>query len=271
MKKWLHNIKWRRIGWLAGALMLVYVTIAASYVVDKLLVSDVHIALNKNASVYFLNESDIQEYLKELRIEQGVTHIGDIDLSRLERMIESNPYVADAEVYVDALSTLQVRVEQRVPVLRIMNSSGVSYYTDAQGNKMPLHPNFTARVIVAAGQVIASDRIGDTLGKKQLSDLVFLTENILSDEFFSHLIEQIWVDENQEIHIVPMIAQQDVLIGTVNDAKTKLQNLKSFYTKTDACRLNNYSQLNLKFKNQVVATKRNILPTITPSPLTTQH
>lgn len=256
MKKWIHKIKWRRIGWLASAVALLYVTIAASIVVDELAVSEININLNKNAKVYFLNEADITGYLDELNVKQAITPVGDIDLRQLERMIESNPYVADADVYVDALSRLQVRVEQRVPVLRIMNSNGVSYYSDARGNKMPLHPKFTPRVIVAAGQVTASDRVEDTTGQKQLNDLVWLTENLLSDEFFSHLIEQIWVDENQEIHIIPMIAQQDILLGTVDDVNIKLQNLKSFYTKTDVCRLNNYSQLNLKFKNQIVAVKK---------------
>jgi cell division protein FtsQ len=219
-------------------------------------VSDVEILLNKNASVYFLTEEDITSYLNELSIHQGTTRIRDIDLAQLERMIESNGYVADAEVYIDALCKLHVLVEQRVPVLRIMNSSGVSYYVDASGNKMPLHPKFTARVIVASGQVLASNRLQDTVGQKQLNDLVFLANEILQDDFLSHLIVQIWVDDNQEIHLIPMIAQEDILLGTITDANSKLQNLKSFYTQTNSNHLNNYSLINLKFKNQVVATKR---------------
>jgi cell division protein FtsQ len=121
---------------------------------------------------------------------------------------------------------------------------------------MPLHPKFTARVIVASGQVLASNRLQDTVGQKQLNDLVFLTNEILQDDFLSHLIVQIWVDDNQEIHLIPMIAQEDILLGTITDANSKLQNLKSFYTQTNSNQLNNYSLINLKFKNQVVATKR---------------
>lgn len=258
MKSRLQKIKWRRIAWLAASVVLMYVCVAASYRFDAQYVSAVSIILNKDADVFFLNEQNIQSYLDELSITSGETKLNDIDLAQLERMIESNGYVRDAEVYIDALAGLHVSVEQRVPVLRIMNNNGVSYYVDSLGNKMPLHPKFTPRVIVACGLISANDQITDTAGQKQLLDLVCLTNNILGDDFNARMIQQIWVDEVHNIHLVPMVAQQDILFGNEQQMEAKLSNLKRFYLNADAGKINTYSKLNLTFNNQVIATKRTI-------------
>lgn len=243
--------------WLFATLVMVYTCIAASYRYDAQNLYAFDINLNTAAGAYFLNEEDIRNYLNELKITPGKTQMNKIYLAQLERMIESNGYVRSAEVYIDALSTLHVSVQQRNPVLRIMNSNNVSYYVDESASKMPLHPKFTARVLVAGGHISANDRQTDTLGQKQLNDLVFLTNEILRDDFFARMIEQIWVDENQEIHLVPMIAQQDILLGNAQQIDSKLQNLKAFYLNANPGLLNNYSIINLKFNNQVIATKRN--------------
>jgi cell division protein FtsQ len=256
MKKWIHRIKWRRIAWLLTAVILIYVTIAASYRYDAQTLASINILLNKDAGVYFLSEENIEAYLHELSIKEGVSKLNEIDISQLEHMIESNGYVDDADVFIDALSGLHVQVKQRVPILRIMNNNGVSYYADNCGNKMPLHPKFTARVIVATGHIFANNRFNDTLGQKQFNDLILLTNEILKDDFFAHMIEQIWVDENDEIHLIPMIANQDILLGNTQQIESKLQNLKCFYLNADAARINTYSVVNLKFNDQVIATKR---------------
>ncbi len=257
MKKWIHRIKWRRVAWLLSALVLIYVSIAASYRFDAQTLTAVDITLNKDAGVFFLNEENIEAYLNELQIKTGESKLNEIDIAQLERMIESNGYVQQADVYIDAVSGLHVKVLQRVPVLRIINNNGVSYYTDAFGNKMPLHPKFTARVLVAGGHIIANNRYTDTLGQKQIDDLVLLANEVLKDDFFARMIEQIWVDDNEEIHLIPMIANQDILLGNANQIENKLLNLKSFYLNADAGIINTYSALNLKFNDQVIATKQN--------------
>jgi hypothetical protein len=85
-----------------------------------------------------------------------------------------------------------------------------------------------------------------------------LTNNILGDDFNARMIQQIWVDEVHNIHLVPMVAQQDILFGNEQQMEAKLSNLKRFYLNADAGKINTYSKLNLTFNNQVIATKRTI-------------
>jgi hypothetical protein len=63
-------------------------------------------------------------------------------------------------VYVDQHNILRIKVEQREPVLRILDNNGNNYYLDENGVKMPPSKNFAARALVASRKYIAvSDRL----------------------------------------------------------------------------------------------------------------
>ena len=70
-------------------------------------------------------------------------------------------------------------------------------------------------------------------------------------------IEQIYVNENTDIELVPKTGEHEIVLGDVNDLKDKFNKLMIFYLKG----LNNlgwdvYKKINLKYKNQVVCSKK---------------
>ena len=54
-----------------------------------------------------------------------------VDERAMEAILQSNPWVKDAQVFTDAARVLHVSVTQRVPVVRIFEQDGNSYYLDA--------------------------------------------------------------------------------------------------------------------------------------------
>ncbi|MFM7155150.1 MAG: cell division protein FtsQ/DivIB [Bacteroidota bacterium] len=76
--------------------------------------------------------------------------LDEIDVTRVETLLEDDPFVKNAEVYVDQHNILRIKVEQREPVLRILDNNGNNYYLDENGVKMPPSKNFAARALVAS-------------------------------------------------------------------------------------------------------------------------
>ena len=78
------------------------------------------------------------------------------------------------------------------------------------------------------------------------------------DSVLNSLIHQINITPDKEIELYPAIGDHKIIFGEGNDFEEKFNKLKLFYTeglnKTDGW--NKYSVINIKYKNQVVCTKK---------------
>ena len=163
----------------------------------------------------------------------------------------------NADVFVDAKNQVHIEIEQREPVLRIIDKNGLNYYLDKFGKKMPLSKHFTARVLVATGNIPPFDP--DFLQRKKhiLKDLFELTNIILKDEFLEPMMEQIYVTSEKEFELSPNLGDQKILLGKMDNIDDKLFYLKTFYKEAMPYKgWQKYKTINLKFKGQVVASKR---------------
>jgi len=183
--------------------------------------------------------------------------LGALDVERLERVLEEEPFILDADAFLDAENKIHVTVEQRPPVLRIIDHNGLNYYLDEHGMKMPLSPHFTARVLVATGNI--PPHVPDFLERPRnaLRDVFLLARRLRQDELFGPLIEQVYVNPQGDMVLVPKVGDQKIILGDGADLEAKLTNLRIFYQ--DAVPYEGwqkYGTINLKYKGQVVA-KRN--------------
>ena len=49
--------------------------------------------------------------------------VGSIDVQRLEKVLEAEPFILDADVYIGANNQIKVGVVQREPILRVMDKN----------------------------------------------------------------------------------------------------------------------------------------------------
>jgi cell division protein FtsQ len=183
--------------------------------------------------------------------------LGSVDIERLERVLEEDPFILDAEAYIDGRNRIHIEVEQREPILRIIDNNGLNYYLDGSGFKMPLSKHFAARVLVASGNIPPHVPDFKERDKHVLKDLYELTSMILADDFFKALIEQIHVSNRGEFTLAPKVGRQKILFGTFTDAEEKFENLKIFYNEAlpyEGWR--KYQTIDLRYKGQVVCKKR---------------
>lgn len=257
---------------------------------DESLCKGVNIKILRDASAcagrseenFFVEEEDIRQMLVQHIGTIENTSLQNIDVNYLERLLYSNPWVARAEVFLAIDGMLNVEIEQRQPILRVINFKGESFYIDSQGKLMVWSPKFTSRVLVASGNIreyydgwykTGMDDIinNDTLKTLTvLDDLYALTKFILADEFWTSQVEQIYVNAKNEIELVPKVGNHKIIFGPTeyglriaegnrreaSEIEEKFKKLKIFYTEgLNYTGWNQYDTLNLKFQNQVVCTK----------------
>jgi cell division protein FtsQ len=204
-----------------------------------------------------ISEGDVkQALLRSFGNTLEGTELRHLEVERMERELEKDPFVADAETYIDQQSNLHVRIEQREPLLRILDKDGGNYYLDGNGAKMPPSKNFAARVLVATGNIPAYTIDFQKTRRNKLRDLFALAKTLLDDPFFSTFIQQIHINNNQEFVLVPLVGDQKIIIGNVRRLEEKLSRLRIFYKEgMPYAGWRKYSTIDVRYAGQVVCRK----------------
>src|SRR6185312_2567413 len=186
-----------------------------------------------------------------------------INIYDLEKRLRSNPFIEFAKVYADMDGVINVEISQRQPVLRIINRYDQDFYVDQHGLKIPLSANFTARVLAANGYIdeLFANRV-DTLQTPLAMELFKAANYIRNDSLWDAQIAEIYVNKDREIELIPRVGNNRILLGNADSLETKFRNLLVFYKKAlpqvgwDA-----YKTINIKYANQVVGVRNEILKT----------
>ena len=191
-------------------------------------------------------------------------HVRDVSVAEIESRINVLRELKEAEVYITVDGTMHVYVDQRDPVMRVMPDNGGDYFIDEDGVVVRRRNLYTPRLHIVGGNVNISSAmlngvsILDTSIKNSiLKDIYHLVSYINDDNFWSAQIDQIYVDSNDEIDLVPRVGNHLVHLGTIENFEGKLRNLEAFYEKVlPEVGWNKYSLINLEFKDQIVCRKR---------------
>jgi cell division protein FtsQ len=187
-----------------------------------------------------------------------------VPIFEVEQFLKSIPYISSTNVYSTLNGSMSATVTTRVPVLRVFNSADESFLIDSEGVAMPVSLKHPQRLLVASGNITESFRYM----KGQQATVTSLKEGsvvkglwevarlIRADEFLNAFIAQIYVNQKNEMELVPRLGQQVIVFGTAKDASAKLEKLKAFYLQVvKQTGWDTYKIINLKFDNQVVCSK----------------
>ncbi len=190
--------------------------------------------------------------------------VKEIPVAEIEDRIKVLHELKVAEVYMSIDGSLHVYVDQRNPVMRVMPDSGGDYFVDEEGVVVRRRNLYNPRLHIVEGNVNISSAmlngvsVLDTSIKNSiLKDIYYLVNYIDDDDFWSAQIDQISVDNNDEIDLIPRVGNQLIHLGTTENYEGKLRNLEAFYDKVlPEVGWNKYSLINLEFKDQIVCKRR---------------
>lgn len=166
-----------------------------------------------------------------------------LDLSTLEKVLDNQEMIADAEVYMTVDGVLGVTISQKKPIARVLSEK--PFYIDTDGETMALSPYHSARVPILMG-----------IGKEQVEEIFPLLKKIESDPFLKHHVIAVrrLAGGNYELEMREL--DFNVLLGRMESLERKINNFKAFYKKAlKEGKLNAYKKVSLQFENQVVCTK----------------
>ena len=195
---------------------------------------------------HFVNNEMIHELLKNKNLHPLERTSAEIAIKEIEQSISNHAAVKNANVYSDILGKISVDITQRKPIARVVEEND-SYYIDEDGQWMPLSNHYTARTLVISGNVAAVN-----------SEALFqIAQYIYKDPFWNAQIMQVHIEDNEDLTLIPRVGYHQIVFGEAENFEEKFSNLKLFYEKGISYKgWNNYSSINLKFKNQIVCTKK---------------
>lgn len=224
------------------------------------------IQIDMNGRNTFINNQDVELSLRQENLHPVGKRLGDIDLLILEDKIDRIAEVKKAAVSKNLDGSISIRIKQRNPMVRIINAGGRQYYLDEDGYQMPLSDNYTARVPVVTGYIndpvteySAEEIVKDeTLAKTVKSDEVYtMVKYINKDKFWKAQIQQINFNYNSDIELIPTLGSHLIVFGNLENMEKKFNKLKLFYTEgLNHLDWNIYDTINIKYKNQIICTKR---------------
>lgn len=180
--------------------------------------------------------------------------VKDLEITRIENAVEADPYVGEAQAYLDAENRLQISVKQRQPILRVKDGTGADYYLDQSGKKFAWSRNYTPRILVATGNIPAyQDDFLSSEKNSLLKQLFLLNQYIQNNEFWACMIQQVHVNNYGEFVLVPAIGTHKILFGNIQDMEDKFKKLEIFYKEGIVYTgWKNYDVLDIRFKKQVI-------------------
>ena len=194
-----------------------------------------------------INESGLLKLMKGECPEIVGKRLKDLDYASIERQIEKHPVVRRCEAYPTIDGRVHVEIYQRQPIMRVFGSEG-SYYMDAEGYKITAKSDMRTHTLIVNGSV---NTMLDTEG------LVRLCRYIDRDKFWHSMIEQVNVTPRHEYVLVPRVGDHVIEFGTADDMEQKFSDLHSLYKNGwDEREWNIYKRVNVKYKGQIVCTKR---------------
>lgn len=188
--------------------------------------------------------------------------ISKIDLLKIQKKLQTNPWVETSSAYIGLNDTLMVKVKEYEPMLRVFNMDGESVYITQEGVIFPSCPHHTPRTIIANGhfnypEPHKGDRVCDSLFRASgIQEALVIVEAIQKDDFLAGTIGQIYKNTHDEYELMVNNLQARVLLGDTVGVDSKLSHLKTLlehYSGTEE--LAGYKTVNLKYKNQIVCTK----------------
>ncbi len=216
----------------------------------------------------FIDEGDITYILNNQFNTPISQKIRDINTFEIERTLNDHQAIEKAEVFISIDRKLHIKINQRKPVVRVYSKTG-DFYIDDLGKVMPTWLKYTAHVPIISGEIDLDyftlinetnkdiEDIDSSMIPPLYLDLVKVSDFIHENPFWRAQIEQLYVDKHSEFEMIPRVGNHTIVIGEVYNLESKFNKLKLFYEEgLSKTGWNEYKTINLKYKDQVVCTKR---------------
>jgi cell division protein FtsQ len=242
--------------WIAMGAGLIVLLLAAIQRKNTRICKGFEVNIRGSGNNVFVDRKDVQRLLNISNADVIGRELRQFRLEKMENKLERNVWIKHAELFFDNNELLQVKITEREPVARIFTSAGASFYIDSSLVRLPLSEKFSARVPVFTGFPIVHS--GWTRSDSSLlQDIKNVSQFISGNPFWMAQIAQVDINSAENFEMIPTIGDHIILFGDGRDIEKKFRRLYIFYSNVlSKIGWNKYAAINVQFKGQVVATRR---------------
>ena len=251
--------------WLLAGLYLILVLGFVSNVYEDLLCKGVDVVIHDSLEYRFVDNTRIQKMIRSDHPDIAGTPISFLNTEKIEQSLMKVPAIEDVQVYKTVEGLMVVELKQRSPVIRVMDRDRQDYYIDSKGYVIPSRGDYSLHILMSNGfidgrygrlnNVLPDQEEGASTGT--MKSLLDLATYIDGDPFWKAQIVQIYVNRQGEFELIPRIGSQVIMFGGGDQIEEKFFKLKTLYKEGfSQTGWNQYEIINLRYKNQVICTKR---------------
>jgi cell division protein FtsQ len=224
-------------------------------------------------------EKEFDKYVSKVYSSIIGNSFDSVNLSELEKKIEKYPYISNADV-INNRGTMLIKATQDKIIAKIFNNRNEQFLLAESGKLVPKTKNTAGRIIAVNGYIskryvenyfVYKEDTPDNKNKSKYSPLNVVWRMAIfieQDPFWKAQISQIYINEKQEVELIPTIGNHVVLFGSINfkedmdlTVKQRMNNLKHLYI--DGFKItgwNRYKSINLKYGTEIPCRKKNNNP-----------
>ena len=219
--------------------------------------------LDRHDTKGFVEKDTVIAYAEAICDIQHQAAIGNVDMMKIKRLLGDNPWIESSSAYIGLNDTLFIKAKEHSPVLRVYNKDGRSVYVTEEGSIIPSSPIYTPRLIIANGDFHfptseGNASLSDTIyAESGLAEALAIALALRNNPFLNSNVGQIYKNNRNEYELMVNSLSARVILGDTIGVSTKLARLGTLlekYSGTEA--LNGYKTLDLRYKNQIVCTKK---------------
>ncbi len=215
---------------------------------DKCRGYDIRI-LQDDGSRDFVTQAEVRRLLKEWSLDDTDRPASSIDLQKIEDHLSGVVNIESAMVQRMPDNTIRLTVMPMIPVARVFDFKGNSYYINRDGKRLTANARYHIDVPVISGNF-------DSIHSP--ASLIPLVERLHSDPQWNAITSQVMVDPHtRDVILVPLIRGHVVNLGDTSGIPDKLTRVMTMYRKVMPVKgWEYYDTISVKWAGQVVATRR---------------
>ena len=194
---------------------------------------------------HFIPEKAVDSILRKSHPDYPHMQMKRVDPREMEYLLIQDDYISYANVYLDLNGSLYTEVHQETPVLRIKQDTE-QYYISESGKKLPLSTEYSPRVLIADGDI----------EETEYNQLIELIKIINEDNLLKTLVIGIRKEKLNSFILLIDGGDYTLELGKLENLKSKLKNFEVFHSEyIQKTAQMPYTKINLRFNNQIVASK----------------
>jgi len=237
-----------------SAVVLAVLVLVANVVRSRSQVKGIEVMIRYGDTPQLVEQQAVKDTVLQRMPNLLQLSVKNVDCQRVAAIARRVPYLANVSASVSVGGKVVVRADQRRPIMRLYYGNR-EFYMDSDGAIFPPSTTGYCDVLVAGGNFTEPLR-RDSLNAQTVA-LWKVASFLDGENEYGPLIDQIFIERDGDIMMVPKVGDHVIELGDAYDLDDKFSNLLAFYRKgMPRAGWDTYSRISLKFKGQVVCTKK---------------